>query len=56
MTTEHEQPNQSSAFKGLQDRQVGIELPKSSIPNLLKQYNDFIDGYDSVDAGKAAPK
>lgn len=60
MTTENEQPKQSIAFKaGLQTRLDGIKLEQSAIRNLLpgcKQYNDFIAGYDSVDAGKAAPK
>jgi hypothetical protein len=60
MTTENEQPKQSIAYKaGLQTRLDGIDLQQSAIRNLLPgctQYNDFIAGYDSVDAGKAAPK
>lgn len=60
MTTEQDEPKQSIAFKaGLQTRLDGIKLEQSAIRNLLPgctQYNDFIAGYDSVDAGKAAPE
>lgn len=59
MTTD-QKPEQSIAFKaGLQTRLDGIDLKQSAIRNLLPgctQYNDFIAGYDSVDAAKAAPK
>ena len=57
MKTENERPKQSIAFKaGLQTRLDGVDLKKSAIRNLLPgctQYNDFIAGYDSVDAGKS---
>lgn len=59
MSTEN-QPELSIAYKaGQQARKEGVKLKDSVIRNLLpgcRQYNDFIAGFDSVSATKAARK
>ena len=59
MSTENH-PELSIAFKaGKQARKEGIKLEDSVVRNLLPgctQYNDFLAGFDSVSAPKAARK